>query len=300
MKAYYYTAYEAALKEFPPGYFKLAGFETTRHPEEADCFVLPTDIRHVRDDNFRCLPYLGGNEHKHVFFSLSEFPHRPIPIKGALGFRTDQSAYLMRENPRVLPWCWGVEDLERYVPIPNSGYDFDIHAQMWESSPMTTRAVASCEAAGLRVHKQLNNFFYGTLETEQDKRLPELRRTFLETMQRSRLVLVPRSRPGVNRYRFFEAMSMGRVPVLIGDDVMLPFPNSQTWKRCVLRVPEAEVDELGTLIKKYLATMDHRQLRRSGLYGRKFWHHCFRNERWESVWGHSIANALALEAANVP
>lgn len=294
MKAFYYTPASVERTEFAPGYFRLGGWETTQDPTEAECFVLPTDIRHVSDRQIMELPYLEGNESRHVFFSLSEFPDRPLPVAEAIGFRTDQSKLLTRFNPRVMTWCWGVEDLARYVAPPAEGFTFDIHAQMWASTPLAEVTTRSCVDAGLRVRKQLNPFFYGTLETAGDARLPELRKTFLESMHRSRLVLVPRSRPGVNRYRFFEAMSMGRIPVLVGDDVELPFPESSTWEDCMIRVHEWEARYIGELLRDWLASVSDEELMERGRAGRAFWEICFKNEAWEQVWGHRVANRLAL------
>lgn len=295
MNAYYYTPEEAGLKKYAPGYFRLGeGWDTVLFPDAADAFVLPTDIRHVSDKQILRLPYLKGNEGRHVFFSLSEYPDRPLPVWDAIGFRTDHNPRLAVPNRNVMTWCWGVENLGGYVAPPAEGFEFDIHAQMWASTPLAEVTVGSCEAAGLRVHKSLNNFFYGTLESANDERLPALRRTFLETMNRSRLVLVPRSRPGVNRYRFFEALSMGRVPVLIGDDVGLPFPDNAAWETCCLRVFESEANYIGELLRHWLASISDEELIARGLVGRELWATCFRNELWENVWGGCVAQRLGL------
>lgn len=296
MNVYYYTPEEAGLgADFAPGYFRLGGFDEVLFVDVADVFVLPTDIRHVTDKQILALPHLKGNEARHVFFSLSEFPDRPLPVTEALGFRTDHNERLARYNPNVMTWCWGVEDLSRYIAPPKEGFHFDVHAQMWASTPTSALTVQSCEGAGLRVHNSLNNFFYGTLETAEDERLPELRRTFLESMQRSRLVLVPRSRLRVNRYRFYEALSMGRVPVLIGDGVTLPFPDSPTWEQCMLRVWEHEAHNVGALLRYFLEHISDEELRVRGWAGRELWETCLKNEVWEEVWGECVAKQLNLK-----
>lgn len=292
MKAFYYSPAAVGRSEFPPGYFRLAEWETTKDAAEADCFVLPTDIRHVSDRQIMQLPHLNRNEARHVFFSLSEFPERPLPVTDAIGFRTDQSQRLADINPNVMAWCWGVEDLARYVEPPVEGFAFDVHAQMWASTKLANLTTSSCVEAGLKVHNSLNDFFYGTLETAEDPRLPHLRSTFLESMHRSRLVLVPRSRPGVNRYRFFEAMSMGRVPVLIGDDVTLPFPENPVWEQCMLRVWEHEARNVGALLKYFLEHISDEELMERGRAGRAFWEQCMANNVWEIVWGTRVKEVL--------
>lgn len=285
MNAYYYTPSHIPMREFPPGYFKLAGFDITDDPAQADCFVLPTDIRHVTDQQILDLPFLAGNENRHVFFTLSEFPKRALPVN-ALAFRTDHNERLRDAgNTLARAWCWGVEDLAAFVKLPVDGFVYDIHAQMWASTPMTDDCVESCKRAGLVVHDQRNPFFYGTLETDKDPRLAELRKSFLETMQRSRLVLVPRSRPAVNRYRFFEAMSMGRVPVLLCDECLLPCADKIDYARCSIRINERDAARTGTILKEWLHDHTGHELIQMGLYGRDMWLRWLNPAWWETTWG---------------
>lgn len=279
------------MQEFPPGYFRLGGWTATNHSQDADCWVLPCDIRHVTDKQIMGLPYLQEHESQHVFFSLSEFPQRALPID-AIAFRTDYNAQLAKINPNTMAWCWGVEDLEQYAPIPEKGFAFDVHAQMWASTPLTDQAVESCLRAGLTVHDQRNAFFYGTLETAKDPRLAVLRRTFLESMQQSRLVLVPRSREGVNRYRFYEALSMGRVPVLLCNDCLLPFPVHPIWESCIVRFWQQDVNVLGAYLQQLLELWKDEDLLMRGKALRSFWKQYLKGEVWEQMWGEVVAAKL--------
>lgn len=293
MKAYYYQPSHIPMREFPPGYFKFdpAIIASTEDPANADCFVLPTDIRHVTDQQILDLPFLDGNENRHVFFTLSEHEKRPLPVD-ALAFRTDHNKVLAVENPRARAWCWASEDLAAYVKVPDGGFRFDVHAQLWASSPLTNQTVESCKEAGLAVHDQRNSFFYGHLETANDARLGELRQSFLETMQASRLVLVPRSRPRVNRYRFFEAMSMGRVPVLLGDDVLLPCADKIDYARCSIRIGEEYAGVLGHALVDMLTQHTETGIIEMGLYGRSMWERWLAPAVWERSWSELVAEAL--------
>lgn len=287
MKAYYYTPSHIPMREFPPGYFKLAGFDVTDDPNAADCFVLPCDIRHVSDQQICDLPFLDGNENRHVFFTLSEFPKRALPVN-ALAFRTDHNERLRDAgNTLARAWAWGVEDLGAYAALKwdEGGFAFDVHAQMWASTPMTDDCVESCKRAGLNVHDQRNDFFYGHLETAKDPRLAELRKSFLETMQRSRFVLVPRSRPAVNRYRFFEAMSMGRVPVLLCDECLLPCADKIEYARCSIRINERDAKRTGAILQAWMEAHSANEVVEMGLYGREMWERWLNPAWWEMTWG---------------
>lgn len=283
LKAFYYEPRHVGLSDFAPGYFKLGGFNVTDDPSTADCFILPTDIRHVSDTQILALPYLAGNEARHVFFSLSEFPTRALPVD-APAFRTDHNKTLRGMNARARVWCWGVEDLHLYAGMPNGGFRFDVHAQLWASSPLTDAAVESCKRAGLKMHDRRNTFFYGMLESANDPRLAELRATFLETMSASRLVLVPRSRAAVNRYRFYEAMSMGRVPVLLCDDCLLCCDDKIDYVRCCLRIHERDVRMTGEYLKEWLRVHSDAQIEAMGAYGRAMWERYLNPKTWETTW----------------
>lgn len=291
--AYYYPPSVLGLSEYAPGYFKFdpSIIAPTDDPHAASCFVLPTDIRHATDAQIFALPYLRLNEARHVFFSLSEFPDRALPVN-ASAFRTDHNTCLRRAgNTYARAWGWASEDLEKYVPIPDGdvfsdskGFRFDVHAQLWASSPMTDEAVESCKRAGLRVHDRRNREFYGHLETRNDPQLEPLRRTFLESMQASKLVLVPRSRPAVNRYRFFEAMSMGRVPVLLCDDCMLSCDDKIDYARCAIRIEEFRARDTGYILRDWLHDHTLAEIISMGAYGRAAWERYLNPQKWESVW----------------
>lgn len=294
MNAFYYLPQHIGATEFAPGYFKLDTeiFACTDDPSQADCFVLPTDIRHVTDAQILALPYLRGNEARHVFFSLSEFPTRALTVD-ALAFRTDHNKRLRAAgNARARVWAWGVEDLGAYAYLPASGFQFDIHAQLWTSSPLTDMAVEACKASGLKVHDRRHPFFYGTLETNKDPRLGELRQSFLETMQISRLVLVPRSRACVNRYRFYEAMSMGRVPVLLCDDCLLACDDKIDYDQCCVRVPERDAHLVGVYLQEWLATHSDISVEEMGEYGRAMWERWLAPARWETTWAELVKEML--------
>ena len=64
---------------------------------------------------------------------------------------------------------------------------------------------------------------------------------YAQLVQRSKFVLCPRGH-GPSSFRLYEALGAHRVPVVISDE-WLPPPRVD-WGRCVIRVPEADVDEI--------------------------------------------------------
>jgi hypothetical protein len=68
---------------------------------------------------------------------------------------------------------------------------------------------------------------------------------YFNVASQSKFILCPRGN-GASSIRFFEAMQLGAVPVLISDDWVLPL--GPDWKKCILRIPERALDTLETTL----------------------------------------------------
>ena len=51
-------------------------------------------------------------------------------------------------------------------------------------------------------------------------------------------------------YRFYEALCMGRIPILIDTDTSLPFEKIIDWSKYIIKINESEIDQLPLLISK--------------------------------------------------
>lgn len=71
--------------------------------------------------------------------------------------------------------------------------------------------------------------------------------SYANSLGRSSFVLCPRGR-GASSFRIFEAMWAGRPPVIVSDD-WLP-PPFVDWSSCSLRIPEADVGEIPTILRE--------------------------------------------------
>jgi len=70
-----------------------------------------------------------------------------------------------------------------------------------------------------------------------------LRQQFLDNLQRNAYALCVR---GADNYswRFYEALSLGKIPILIDTDSMLPLEDEIPWDHFVVRVPSTRLPEL--------------------------------------------------------
>lgn len=275
---YFYSAAEVGLKELPPGHMRLAGWDETRDPGAADVFVLQPSLNNFSRDQVYNLPHLKGNESRHVFWNLSENMGRYWNLP-ALIIRADATADILAHDPTTFAWPWPVEDL--YRPQPQD-FDYDVCFQGWAATPLTTLAALSVQNTKLKAHLSVHRFFFGYHDT--DPAYAHLRKSFIDTLSRSRLSLVPCSIPsGVVRYRFYEAMSMGRVPVHLCDGRALPFADRIDYERCSIHIPESEVEFVGHIISDWLNNHGDDEIRAMGEYGRAAWDRWLNPAKWDSL-----------------
>ena len=66
---------------------------------------------------------------------------------------------------------------------------------------------------------------------------------FLDNLQRNTYALCVR---GADNYswRFYEALSLGKIPILIDTDCMLPLEDEISWEQFIVRVPSTQLQEL--------------------------------------------------------
>jgi len=72
-------------------------------------------------------------------------------------------------------------------------------------------------------------------------------------------------------YRFFEALSAGRIPVLIDTDCILPLESMIDWNRHICRIPVGRIGEAGRLLAEYHAAQVPAQLEAKQAANRALW-----------------------------
>jgi hypothetical protein len=95
----------------------------------------------------------------------------------------------------------------------------------------------------------LRKTFSGALRTIE---VPpeEARKDFLRSLKETDFVLTPKG-DGNYSNRFLEALSMGRIPVLVDTDVVLPHEDKIAYEKIVVRVPMGDVLKTPSYIRKF-------------------------------------------------
>jgi hypothetical protein len=98
---------------------------------------------------------------------------------------------------------------------------------------------------------------------------------YVELLANSRIAICPRG-AGAATFRFWEALAMGCVPLLISDNLMLPLEDRIDWDAIVLRLAEDDVDRL----RDFVEAQDEAHLATMAEEGHRVWEAWFSPENW--------------------
>lgn len=73
---------------------------------------------------------------------------------------------------------------------------------------------------------------------------------YIRNMMQSDFVLCPKG-DGNYSIRFFEALSLGRIPILIDTDIVLPLEKSIDYSKFVIRIPHTDLSRIGDIIADF-------------------------------------------------
>lgn len=225
-------------------------------PELADLFLFPYYLENLTEwctieglwHFIETLPQFKARENQHVFFTDhdTQMPYH----SSAWWFRTSINAKDC--DPHALALPYQTEDLNNHL-------HFDLHRLQYHASfvgylgPRKQRArlLESFERTQhLKVLIEPTVAFFG--HQAPDKRV-ERRRRFLELSSSSLCILCPAGEGG-NSIRFFEALSLGRLPVLLSD-CPLPFEDQIPYQRFVCRILPHQAEQAGELLLNWLSAL---------------------------------------------
>jgi hypothetical protein len=116
----------------------------------------------------------------------------------------------------------------------------------------------------------------------------------------------------LNSIRFFETLAMGRIPILISDDAVLPLEDQIDYAALILRLPEVRIAEIGAFLRDWFARTRPQEIGRRCLDARQTWerllspareaqlvHHCLQQVKASNYQLHvaKAADVAALKHA---
>lgn len=221
-------------------------------------------FRSVVETEFR---FFRHHERKHVFFDNSDFSSKCFE-SDSIFIRTSFLRSNLQRAPRTFLRPVFVQDFQQdpYNAELEIQYDVffmgcidppepEVRQRMWDLiRPLPIRKALKATPLwfpGNQAHHQ------GAVE-------------YAKKMKQSLLILCPR---GIGNYshRCFEAMSAGRVPVIIQDDLILPFEGVIDYDKFVFQLPCEAIDDLPFMLADILDSTEPEELLYRGALARQAW-----------------------------
>ena len=157
-----------------------------------------------------------------------------------------------------------------------------VHMTLNDGVFLRKRAIDALGAhPGLRTDFIVRDQYFGgaKLDAEAGKRV---RREYVDNLVNCDYALSARGY-GNYSFRFFEALSVGRIPVLIDTDCVLPYDFLHDYREFCVIVPEDDVDRVGDHVRRFHDRLSPGAFRELQVRIRQFWldwlspHMYFRN-----------------------
>lgn len=284
LKAYSYRPEEAGLTRWPEGTLRLNA-ESVDTPHRADVIIYPGALHGLTAAHLGRLPWFSENEHKHVFFHCSDV--ELLYGQPSMFIRCNTRTWYYQQDPNTIAWPWPVED---YSECISPDFKYDVSFQGWNWSDARKQSVESCRQSGLNCDIATYNDFCGYIYSTPEgvRRRAEFRRS----MRESRLMLCPESIPGVLPYRFFEAMSAGRIAVLVGSDYCLPFADEIPYDRFTIQVSREKASSVASVMIQYLLYTSEAELIERGKEARQYWDTFLNRDKYVATMTYAVEKKL--------
>lgn len=288
-------------------------FELAKTPEEADFLLIPHDYFSAARHPEYVQEYVGLAEKtgkKILIFDHSDFDAE-IPVPNSIIFRVSQYRYKMKKNEIIMPPI--IEDLGASgIEIRKKGSQpvvgfcgwagfIGLKDRMKYTSKIAFASISSLVSSYAAIHKPglyfrrraiaavrlsdkltsnflIRNTYSGHRETiSLDP--AEARRQYVQNIIDSDLILAPKG-DGNYSNRFYEIMSLGRIPILIDTDCVLPLEDQVDYNSCILRVSYDKIDDLPQIIADRYAAMDDEAFRAMQLKARDTFETCLAADKF--------------------
>ena len=195
-------------------------------PQNAAPHIVPASM----DAFLARLPFWQGAQDRHILLDASDTAEPYATLGPAALFKTSASL----RWPGVQPLPFLVPDPGEVMPIDKAAYDVSFVGclETHPIRPALARWVKTWTGLNTSFHV-IDKPFYGGAGERSEAAVQQFR----EQMHATRFALCPRGR-GMNSRRFFEALAMGRIPVLYSDAAHLPLSSRIDYTAFVVHVPE--------------------------------------------------------------
>jgi hypothetical protein len=275
-----------------PRTFALTSYEFVSDIADADYALFPHAIRSCDDPlfpAFRKAQEMAASAGKRIIISVGGDLSHNIFVDDAIVLKGSQYGFLKRDNEIIVPpFAEDFGDTMKIAPRPKgaapvvafcgwAGFATPVAYAKYliKNACLEARALATGDTR-LRVFKKglywrrkalrllaradrIETRFIVRKTFSANRKTISLdpavaRREYVENMRESDLVLAPKG-DGNFSVRFYEALSMGRIPIVIDTDMIFPFEDIIRYDDFMLRVPYTDIDRLAGIVADFYANV---------------------------------------------
>lgn len=255
---------------------------------DADVILVPHNFSTIRDchDYLIKISEVSRSSKKPLYLFMYGDSHQTIGFNSAYVFRTSQYGRRLLRNeviiPPLVPIIESVADADTCsnASLPVVGFvgwakypEWSVCLKAWSKhlfywflgTCLDERYYAMSPGVVIRAKilkalasskKVVCNFlirssYFGHVDTLRMNE-QSARSQYLDSICRTDCTLCPKG-DGNFSLRFFEVLSLGRIPVLPDTDVVLPFADTIPYDRFVIRVPMSEIYRTGEVVSDWFA-----------------------------------------------
>lgn len=262
------------------GDFTVPVVEIVQSAKDANYLCIPHNYNYIKNNEeyLRYWNELAAETHKKVLVFFPGDSDEPVKVKNAIVFRNSQYRSRLKQNEIIMPAY--AHDLGKKYEIeyqekrekPVVGFcgwaDFKTSRERFAYF-IKTLVRHGVEKPGLYFRRRAlsileksggvdTNFIIRTSYSLNSKTLgvdPVVaREEYIDVIKKSDFVLAPKG-DGNFSVRFFEVLSLARLPLLIDTDSPLPLEKDIDYSRFVVKVDHKEVEKAPEIAKKFFASL---------------------------------------------
>lgn len=186
-------------------------------------------------------------------------PYHPEPTIGFCGQADGGIGAALKDIVRI---AW--RNLRYYIGIRK-----ELPQPIFSTTHLRARLLDTCERTnGIRTHFIRRKKYRAGVHTPEDRK--RTTQEFYDNIKDSDYTLCVRG-GGNFSVRLYETLAMGRIPVLVDTDCLLPFKKEIDWKKHVVLVSFNERHLIGEKIYKFHVGLNADKFKRLQQFNRQFW-----------------------------
>lgn len=274
-------------------------FKKVQDPHTADFIVFPIAIDGVLESPtpeqslltfLKSLPYYYQFEEKHIFFSFHDFSD--AIRSSSIFFRSSVKRSVATSTTFAFPF-----------DVKDEGTTLETIEYHSSFVGATSTNILRKELVEIMNKVDTLKFFTNTVDTFhenvstfEEKQLRN--RLFLDSIHKSLTVCCPKGN-GVQSKRFFEVLSMGRIPILISDDILLPLEEKIDYSKVILRVSEDNISQLENFLAPFFIVNKSQDIIERFQYARFIWIEYLQPNKWGELIEYNLQKCLHVRMETV-